>query len=109
VKYFLVTFHETDGNDTTVYDSVVEAETEDAAFGKVADSIAADLDKAGTAYSEDGDCGFYFDCTEECNGAEDCSHGGIVMRSAEEFASLPEAIKAQEAIYYHSRYFAGGF
>jgi hypothetical protein len=113
VKHFLVTFHETDGNDTTVYDSIVAAEDEDGAFGKVADEIAKRLDTDGRPYSEDGGFGFYFECDHLCATCErdgacsyDCQgHGGIVMREAEGFETEAEAEKAQREAYFHSRFY----
>ena len=100
MRHYLVTFHETDENDTTVYDCVVNAEDENGAFGKVADEIAKRLDTDGRPYSEDGGFGFWFDCT--CDDADYCDgHGGIVMRTAEPFEAEEDAIKEQQAIVYH--------
>lgn len=121
-KFYLVTFHETDGNDCTVYDTIVQVKDctwdeqsgkpcercKDEAFGIVCDAIAKRLDEDGRAYSEDGSFGFYFDCdsdgpyacTDECDG-----HGGIVMRDAEGFRTEAEAEAEQKAAYYHSRFY----
>ena len=122
MKYFLVTWHETDSNDVTVYDTIVEIDPcrdadvdhtgcesltcetcKDAAFGVVCNAIAKRLDEDGKPYSEDGGFGFYFDCSEDC--AEECEgHGGIVMRDAEGFDSLDAAEREQSARYYPSRF-----
>jgi hypothetical protein len=127
VKYFLVTFHETDSNDVTVYDTIVEIDPcrdadvdhtgcesltcvtcKDAAFGVVCNAIAKRLNEDGRPYSEDGNFGFYFDC--DCEIPEDeaetweCPHGGIVMRDAEGYATREDADKAQGAMFYHSRF-----
>jgi hypothetical protein len=122
VKYYLVTFHETDGNDVTVFDTIVEIDPcrdadvdhtgcesltcdtcKDAAFGVVYNAIAKRLKVDGIEASED-DFGFYFECDDLC--ADDCQgHGGITMRDAEIFETEEDAIKAQQAITYHSRFY----
>ena len=106
MAWFSVTFHETDGNDCTVYDTVVEAETEDEAFGKVADSLEKTLTADGRGFEDDGDCGFYFDCDCEIPEGDEntweCSHGGIVMREAERFEGEEGAEAAH--LFYHCRY-----
>ena len=100
MTHYLVTWHETDGNDATVYDTVVKADSEDAAY-------EAGSDEAFT-YSNmidaepDGGFGFYFPCdcpedTDYCDG-----HGGIVMRSAERFDTEDEARAEQRATHYHT-------
>lgn len=103
MSHYLVTFHETDGNDATVFDAIVEAADEQGAFCKVSDAIEADLTERGTSFETDGDCGVYFQCEEDC--PEECDgHGGIAMRTAEPFETLEAAEKAQKAAYFHSRY-----
>jgi hypothetical protein len=109
MRFYLVTFHETDGDATTVYDTIVKAEDEDSAQGKVADAIAKVLDEDGQPYLEDGDFGFYFECDHD--GGEDGSdydacegHGGIVMRDAEAFETLEDARAEQTKRYYHARF-----
>ena len=101
MTHYLVTWHETDGNDATVYDTVVEAATEDAAYE--AGSNEAYTYSNVINMESDGDFGFYFpcDCPEDVEW--DCpGHGGIVMRSAERFDTEDEARAEQRATHYHT-------
>jgi hypothetical protein len=102
MAHYLVTFQESDGNDCTVYDAVVEADNEDAAYGRVCDAIEAQMKRDGTPYEDDGDFGFYFDCGGECEGECD-GHGGIVMREAVAYATLEEAEAGRSR--YHVPYY----
>jgi hypothetical protein len=128
MRFYLVTFHETDGNDTTVYDTIVkvpdQAECdratngdvggEEIAYDKVATAIERTLTEKGIAFTEDVDGGVYFECMHRCATCDrdgacsyDCQgHGGTVMRSAEAFETLEDARKEQAERYYHARFHA---
>jgi len=88
---YLITFHETDGNDCRVYDAIVQAMNRDAAFAILAKSIEEKLE--GQDYEDDGsELGYYYHCGDDC--PEDCEgHGGIALRDVREYASHEEAVK----------------
>ncbi len=102
MRFYIVTFHETDGNDVTVFDALVSADSEDTAVSRVADSIEASLKENGTEYTEDGNAlGYYFECSEDCG--EMCEgHGGIALRTVEAYDSEDEA--RQNMARYHSEW-----
>lgn len=91
MAWHLITWHESDGNDCTVYDSVVEAADQDQALDTLAGSLEARMRENGTAWQEDGNVlGYYFDCSEDCS--EDCEgHGGTSLREVQTFATEAEA------------------
>lgn len=99
---YLITFHETDGNDCTVYDAVVEASTESDALAQLTSSVQAVLDSNGTSYEEDGsEFGCYFNCSEDCS--ELCEgHGGMALRHIETYPTVAEA--ELHRARYHSRW-----
>lgn len=92
---YLIVWHETDGNDATVYDTVVSAKSKDAAVDKLLDSQMASWPDA----ESDGDSGLLFACdcpedTENCDG-----HGGTIIREIRSFRSLAQAREAMA--FYH--------
>ena len=88
--YYLITWHETDGNDCTVYDSIVAAGDESAALGTLAAAVERELTGP---YSDDGsEFGYYFECPDDCDGGEFCEgHGGIALRTVDAYPTLAEA------------------
>lgn len=98
IRHWLITWHETDGNDCTVFDTYAAAETEESALGVLSDALA----KACPDAEEGGDfVDFYFPCTDEC--ALDCDgHGGIALREIREFPSMQAACDARS--FFHSTY-----
>lgn len=99
-RHWLITWHETDGNDCTVFDTYIAAESEDAALGILSDALAAacpDADK-GCDFVD-----FTFPCDCDEKNAEHCDgHGGTALREVVEYASEKEARAARP--FYHSRY-----
>lgn len=93
MSWFLIVWHETDGNDCTVYDTVVEAATEDEALGKLGDALEKQMDANGTEYQEDGNhLGYYFGCSDDC--ADDCDgHGGTSLREVTAYPTEDDARK----------------
>lgn len=64
---YLITWHESDGNDCTVFDTVIKAQTEDEALSLLADALEKAMNANGTGFQEDGNIlGYYFDCAEDC-------------------------------------------
>lgn len=102
MKHYLVTWHETDGNDATVYDSIIEAPSEEGALSILSFNVERDMNETKTPYSDDGsEFGYYFECSEDC--PEDCEgHGGIVLRTVEAFETEQEARDAHPK--YHILY-----
>jgi hypothetical protein len=91
--WYLITWHETDGNDCTVYDTVVQADCADDALTALDAAIEQQLTEQGNPYSSGGNLvDFYFDCDEDC--PEDCEgHGGIALRTIESYPTEAEARK----------------
>ena len=102
MRHFLITFHETDGNDCTVYDAIIEANTEEQALSILSYNIERSLDDNKTPYSDDGsELGYYFDCFDDCH--EECEgHGGIALRTVESYETRKEA--ESEASKFHCTY-----
>jgi hypothetical protein len=99
--WWLVTWHESDGNDCTVYGTVVQAADADAAECAVGAAIEAQLTKDGVPFEPDGNAlGVYFACSEDC--PEDCEgHGGTASREVE--GPFQDEASAREARpFYHS-------
>lgn len=98
--FYVITFHETDGNDATVYESVIEAASESHALDILSSSVEFTLEQNGTAFVPDGsEFGYYFTCPEDCEFAEDgeacgAHGGGIVLRDVEGFDTEREADEA---------------
>lgn len=95
MPWFCIVWHESDGNDCTVYDTVVEAPTEDEALNLLSDALEKQMDANGTSYQEDGNhLGYYFDCAEDC--PEDCDgHGGTSLREVTTHTTEYDAMKAR--------------
>lgn len=101
--FYLITWDETDSNDTTVYDTVVESENKEAAFIKLSDHVQTRLIENKVEFESDGsEFGFIFNCTESCS--EYCDgHGGISLREIEEFFNEESAYSSIP--HYHTKYF----
>lgn len=103
MKHFLITWHESDGNDCTVYDSVVSADSEELALTVLALAVEADLDAGAGPDSYAPDCsefGYDFLCSADC--PEDCEgHGGIVLREVTEYPSRDAAIADRNSWHCH--------
>jgi hypothetical protein len=88
--FYVVTFHETDGNECTVYDAIVKADSEEHALSILAYSVESSMNENGTRYEEDGsEFGYYF--------ADD--EGGIALRDVTRYESLVDAEDA--CAFYH--------
>lgn len=100
--FYLITWHESDGNDCTVYDTVVQAETEDSALSLLADAMEKRMDENGTSYEEDGNhLGYYFNCSDDCH--EDCEeHGGTSLREVNSYETEDSARSAMSK--WHSEW-----
>ena len=101
MSHYLITWHETDGNDCTVFDTIVEAVDESAALAKLAAAVEREL---MGPYTDDGsEFGYYFECPDDCGGGESCEgHGGIVLRGVDAYPTEAEAIANLAG--YHVRY-----
>lgn len=98
MKHYLITWHETDGNDCTVFDTYVAADTEDGALGVLDNALHAACPEAEEGFD-------YLDMMFPCScgeaDAEFCEgHGGTVLRKIVEYASEQEARTARP--FYHS-------
>lgn len=100
VRHWLITWHETDGNDCTVFDTYVAAETEESALDVLSDALATACPSAQEG-CDFVDFTFSCDCGEE--NAEHCDgHGGTALREIREFPSMQAACDARP--FYHSCY-----
>lgn len=102
--FYLIVWQESDGNDCTVYDSIVEETSEDAALSTLADAIEETLTANETGFQEDGNhLGYYFDCDcpeeyqDHCDG-----HGGISLRTVESYTAIKDANGARSK--WHTLY-----
>lgn len=103
MSYYLITWDESDGNDCTVFDTIVQAESRELALGLLSDSIEKTLTNSGTSYESDGnELGYYFNCADDC--PEDCeeAHGGINLRTVETYSTEEEAYAARSR--WHSEW-----
>ena len=89
--YYRITWHETDGNDCTVYETIVQASTEDSALEHLHTYLQQQCPEA-----EDGGgdfLDFYFPC--DCDTNSDAypdmcdGHGGTSLREVEAFTDDP--------------------
>lgn len=99
---YLYVWHESDGNDCTVYDTVVLAESEDSANDIISAAIERTMTENGTSFEDDGNLlGYYFNCSEDCS--EDCEgHGGTSLREVTQYATEDEARKQMSR--WHTEY-----
>jgi hypothetical protein len=99
---YLIVWDESDGNDCTVYETIILAESEDDATGKLSEALETAMRENGTSWQEDGNVlGYYFECTDDC--PEDCDgHGGTTLREVTAYATEDEA--RQQMSKWHSEY-----
>lgn len=103
MKHFLIVWHESDGNDCTVFDTIVKASSEQAALNRLAKSLlhCYSLNKDALYDSSELIIDFPCDCPESeydaCEG-----HGGTALRSIEAYTHADDAEAA--CAVYHTRY-----
>ena len=103
-SYWVVECRDSDGNDCTVLDFIVQAEDADKALSKVMDEC---MNRVPTA-DEDGGWGAFYACDCDLPTDQDeldcweCSHGGFLLSETPEgpFATEAEALDASPV--YHS-------
>lgn len=102
MQTFLITWHESDGNDCRVYDSIITAATEDDALSQLGDALESRMEHNGASYEADGNhLGYYFGCSEDCS--EDCEgHGGTSLREVQAFETEEGARNAMSR--WHSEW-----
>lgn len=102
--FHLIVWDESDGNDCTVFDTVVEAPTADDACSQLADALEKAMTENGTGYQEDGNMlGYYFDCDCDEANADTCDgHGGISLRTVESYTTEDDARAAMSK--WHREY-----
>jgi hypothetical protein len=103
MKGYIVEMRDSDGNDCTVYDVILIAESAEAAEALVLTHFDKQAESRG--WESDGDRGWYYpcDCAEDSDGCD--GHGGITLGDPEEFASLEAAAAEHKANrYYHCKY-----
>lgn len=100
--WYLIVWHESDGNDCTVYDSIVQAPTEDEALTVLGEALEAQMRANGTSFFEDGNhLGYYFNCADNC--PEDCEgHGGTSLRTVESYTTEVDAKASRSK--WHSKW-----
>lgn len=112
MKAYLFEIHVSDGNDNTIYDCVVEADTREAAENRIRAQVEKDGDGAWDGSDPDGyrvdeggcDEGLCNVCprVEECDGPA-YTITTIYGEEAQEFSTVEEAEKARAS--YHGRWF----
>lgn len=104
MKAYIVEIRESDGNDCTVYDCIVEAESHDDALNKIYEHFDARAEREG--WESDGGEGWYFPCDCDDDNSDACEgHGGILIGEPEEFASYDDAMGSHtKESYYHTLY-----
>jgi hypothetical protein len=108
--WYIVESRESDGNDCSVTDHIVEADDAEAAVNKVCDELERRATERGIGMESDGGFGYYFEC--DCDipeGEEDsweCSHGGVDVAEPDRVEAF-RTLSATEAalVPYHSRDF----
>jgi hypothetical protein len=99
--FYLIVWHATDGNDCTVFDTIVEAETEDKALHLLCDKILDDAPE-GTECDNEFELACFFPC--DCGPDAECDgHGGTYIRYIIEFDTLREA--EDNKTCYHTPYY----
>lgn len=101
--FYLAEIRESDGNDCTVYDAIVEADSQEAA----SDKLHKEIEAAWANLESDGGFGYFFpcDCPESEDGYSDCSHGGILAPEPEGYEAYETFEKARDARrIYHCRF-----
>ena len=105
MKWYLFRIDYCYGNDNTVYDLVVTAESKDSACDNVAEYF--DSQAAKKNWESDGNfCSYYYpcDCDEiDSDFGGDCSHGGLLVGDNPEEYLSEELARAAGSIY-HSNY-----
>lgn len=98
MKHYLITWHETDGNDCVVYDTVIAADSAELAFDTL--RLAVETDYRGL--EDDGsEFGYYFECN--CPEGSDCDgHGGLSLRDIQEFDT--RAAAENQCSIWHVRF-----
>ena len=104
MAWFTITWHESDGNDCTVYDTVVEAPDEDTALSLLGNAMETRMTANGTGFQKDGNhLGYYFDCDCDEDYADTCEgHGGTSLR--EVTAHVTEDSARQAMSRWHSEW-----
>lgn len=108
--FYLITFGEFDGNDCTVYDAVIESNSDFHALDALAESVEKRLSDNGQPFESDGsEFGYNFLCPDDCESIDDDSgepcglhSGGLLLRSIESYATWEAAEKG--CAFYHSRW-----
>ena len=107
MPFYLVSISDSDGNDNTILDYTVEADSKADAVEKTADAVEARAKENGIGMESDGGFGWFYHCDCDIPEAEEetweCSHGGITINDGEEavdgpFDSESEARKARHEL-----------
>ena len=108
--FYLLELRDSDGNDCTVYDIIVEAADQDSALDRAWSEIMKDYPDDeedggyGTFHPCDCECEHGvnpYQCEQECDGDQwECSHGGLLLNdhNVKSFETYAEALAA------HARY-----
>jgi hypothetical protein len=104
--WYIVESRESDGNDCSVTDHIVEADDAKAAVNKVCNELERRATERGIGMESGGGFGYYFEC--DCDipeGEEDsweCSHGGVDVAEPDQvqaFATF-DAVQVERALYH---------
>lgn len=100
MRWYLIEWQESDGNDCTVFDTVLCADSEESALNILGDAMERQAKENSTELESDGNhLGYYFPCSDDCS--EGCEgHGGTSLRSVETFATEADARAAHS--FYHT-------
>ena len=110
MPYYVIELRDSDGNDTTVYDLLIEAETKDTALDKawkfVEEEWPNDEHDGGEGTYHPCDCACEHEKSEVCDDCWDgweCSHGGLLLDpyNVEEYPT--HALAKQACSVYHNQ------
>jgi hypothetical protein len=112
-KFWLFEVHDSDGNDNTIYDVIVSADTGD----KASDTLWKYLDEQYPNDETDGGYGTYHpcdcecdhgklsDCEHGCSDTWECSHGGLLTNEDATGDYGPQEYETfADALANHARY-----
>ena len=111
--FYIVEVQDSDGNDCTVYDALVQAPNRETAVERVFTEwveVEYPFDEEdggyGTYHPCDCRCGHYKaleDCEAGCSDSWECSHGGLLVSEPEEAKEYPTEEEARACLVpYHS-------
>jgi hypothetical protein len=109
MKAYLVTISQSDGNDNTIYEAVIEADSSDSAIDIIRAQVESDNDGEWEGTDPDGyrveDNGCNEGKCETCSHSDSCDGPCYIITSIDEVEEHVNKDAAEAArAYYHSRW-----